>query len=427
MEGVLPILGVLFFVYLIARALGEVAERLGLPALVGEIVAGVVIANVVVGSFSLPSALDLSAGTSTGAVNQQILTALADIGVVFLVFAVGLEIRTSELLSVLRISARTATFGILVPLGLGTGFLLLVEGLGSTLPALFVGTAMVVTSLTVTAHFLRDRGLLATREARVILGAAVIEDIAGVVLLTTLVGIAANRIHGPIDLIVQVGVVAAFAVALVGFFLYGAPRIARRAASSRRTAAVAAGVRTPHAALVLAILLCLGASALAASFQLASIVGALFVGMVLAEYRDRLALGTAFEALTTFFVPFFFVTIGFEVSTGDLLLAWPIAAAVTVLAVVGKLAGAAFESRDLGRSAALRVGVGLVPRAEVGIIVAFAAYDAGVLSATYYTAIVLMAVVTAILGPLLLLRLYRTPPAPVAAPAPPDPAGPRAQ
>jgi Kef-type K+ transport system membrane component KefB len=164
--------------------------------------------------------------------------------------------------------------------------------------------------------------------------------------------------------------------------------------------------RTRNAAFILVLLLCLGASALAASFQLASIVGAFFAGMAFSEFRDRYDLRSRFETLNTFFVPFFFVSIGLFVSTGDLVATWPLAAALTVLAVGGKFASVAYDAGEIGRRPALRVAAGLVPRGEVGIIVALTAYVAGLITADLYTAIVVMAIVTSALGPYLLSRLF---------------------
>jgi Kef-type K+ transport system membrane component KefB len=420
MDVLLPVATVLFFVFLLAQAGGEAAERLGVPALVGEIAAGIVIANFAVGGFDLSTWLTLDPTSPAGVTNQQVLSALAEVGVIFLVFSVGLAVRPSQLIPALPLSARTALFGIIVPFAFGTVFLLVLEGTSNLLPALFVGTGLVVTSLTVTARFLNERRLLDTVEARVILGAAVIEDIAGVVLLTSLVGIAAGRIHGPIDLTIQVGVVVGFAVAFAAFLLYGAPRLVRRFAP-RGPAAAGPGATTKEVSLILAILLCLGAAALAESFQLASIVGAFFAGVALAEFRDRLGLRSAFDALTTFLVPFFFVNIGLAVSAGDLVATWPLATGLTVLAVAGKLTAVGFESRKLDLGERLRVGAGLIARGEVGIIVAFAAYQVGVISADVYTALVVMAIATTIIGPVLLHRLFRGRSG--APDAPPAPAG----
>jgi len=424
METVLPLVGVLFFVFLLSRGLGEVAQRLELPALVGEIVAGIVIANFAFGSFHLESWLNLDPASPGGIVNRDALGALSDVGVVFLVFAVGLEIRPEDLRRFGRVSAATAAGGIVIPFGLGVGFLLLIEGPSQWAAALFVGVALVVTSLIVTARFLREARLLDTTEAHVILGAAVIEDIVGVILLTFVLGVTAGAEHGPVDLVYQVLVVSGFAVVFVLFFLYLAPRLVRRYLDPSGPKRISLRLRTRPAAFVLVLLLCLGASALAASFELASIVGALFAGMALSEFRDRYDLRRAFETLNTFFVPFFFVGIGLAVSTGDLLAAWPLAAALTVLAVGGKFASSVYDAGTLGRTPSLRVAAGLVPRGEVAIIVALTAFGAGLISGDLYTAIVVMAMLTSIIGPYLLHRLFRGAAArPSEGPAAPSPEG----
>lgn len=404
MEILLPLLGALFFVYLLARGLGEVTRRLGLPTLVGEIVAGVVIANLAVGSFRLEDWIGLDSATGSGAMNVATLNGLADLGVAFLAFAVGLEILPSAVRRFVRPASITAVWGTAVPLVLGFALLVVVEGPSAWSAGLFAGVALVVTSLTVTLRALRERDLLGTDEAHVILGAALIEDVVGAGMLAVVLAVAAETHHGPVDLVYQVGFVFAGAGAFVGFFLYLLPRLVRRYTRAETTAPRTA---TRNSAFVLAILLCLGASALASSFQLASIVGALLAGMALSEFRGRFDLRPGFEALNTFFVPFFFVGIGFLVSVNELLAAWPLAAALTVLAVAGKLASVPADAPRLGTRGALRVGAGLVPRGEVALVVALVAVGAGLISGDLYAAIVVMAVTTSVIGPIALHRLFR--------------------
>lgn len=421
MEIVLPLLGALFFVYLLARGLGEVALRLRIPALVGEILAGIVIANVAWGSFHLENWIGLNAATSTGTVNLDALKGLGDIGVVFLAFAIGLEILPSAVRRFARSSGHTALWGTTVSFLVGFSLLLAVEGLAAWPAALFAGASLVVASLIVTARYLRDHDLLGSNEAHIILGASLIEDVVGAALLTVVLAITAETEHGPIDLVYQVGIVVAGALIFVGFFLLLAPRLLRRYVAGARAEPARPRWATRNAAFVLALLLCLGASALAASVQLASIVGALLGGMAISEFRDRFDLRSGFEALNTFFVPFFFAGIGLLVSVNDLLAVWPLASALTVLAVLGKFAGAPSEARQLGWRGALRVGAGLTPRGEVGIVVALTAFTAGLISGDIYTAIVVMSIVTAIVGPVLLHRFTRDLPPP-ADTGPPEPA-----
>jgi Kef-type K+ transport system membrane component KefB len=206
------------------------------------------------------------------------------------------------------------------------------------------------------------------------------------------------------------------AVLFLAFFLYLAPRLVRRWARRIASTSPARRGASRNTPLILALLLCLGASALANSFQLASIVGALLAGMALSELRDQYDLRASFEALNTFFVPFFFAGIGLLVSINELVAIWPLAAALTILAVAGKLASVPVEARRQGPRSALRVASGLVPRGEVAILVAIAAFDAGFLSGDLYAAIVVMAAATSVIGPLMLHRLFRevasTPPGP---------------
>ena len=406
----LPLLGALFFVYLFALAFGAATRRLGLPVLVGEILAGIVIANLAVGSFDLESWIGLGAASSQGVVSRDALTGLADIGVIFLAFAVGLEVLPSAVARFARPAAKTAAWGTTVPFALGFGFVLLLRGPGAWPAALFVGVALTVTSLTITARLLRDHGLLDSNEAHLILGASLIEDVVGAALLALALGVTAETDHGPIDLVYQVALVLGGALLFVVVFFRIAPRLLRRHAASGPATPASPAAR--NTALVLAILLCFGASALASSFQLASIIGALLAGMALAEFRDRYDLRERFATLNTLFAPFFFAAIGLLISVGDLLAVWPLAAALTALAVLGKLASVPREASLLGPQTALRVAAGLVPRGEVGVIVALTAFEAGLISADLYTAIVVMAIATSVIGPILLHRWFRESPPP---------------
>ncbi len=415
----LPLLGALFFVYLFALAFGEATRRAGLPVLVGEILAGIVIANLAIGSFDLEGWIGLSSASAQGVVSRDALTGLADIGVIFLAFSVGLEVLPSAVRRFARPSALTAAFGTTVPFVLGFALIVLLKGPGAWAAALFVGVALTVTSLTVTARFLRDHGLLDTNEAHLILGASLIEDVVGAVLLTIVLAVTAETHHGPVDLVYQVALVLGGALVFVVVFFRVLPPILRRYADVRGPAPASSAAR--NTAFVLAILLCLGASALANSFQLASIVGALLAGMALAEFRDRYDLRVRFGALNTFLAPFFFASIGLLVSVGELLAVWPLAAAVTAVAVVGKVASIPAEAQHLGRRTAIRVSAGLVPRAEVGIIVALTAYGAGLITGDLYAALVVMSIATAVIGPILLYRAFRD--APSGPEGGPEPAG----
>jgi len=424
MELVVPVLGAVFFVYFLALGFGALTRRIGLPSLVGEILAGIVIANAAFGAFDLQTWLGLSTSTSQGTINRDALGALSDIGVVFLAFAVGLEVLPTAVRKIARSAASIAILGTTIPFLLGFLLLVALDGTGAWATALFVGIALMVTSLTVTARFLRERNLLNTDEAHLLLGSALFEDVIGTAALTVALAITAEQLHEPGDLVYQIGVVVGGAVAFVLFLIYAAPRLVRRYAPAHGPNAPPNPPEHRTTVFVIAILFCLGASTLASSFELASIIGALLAGMAMSELRERYDLREGFGALNTFFVPFFFASIGLLVSVNELAAVWPLATALIVLAVAGKLAPVPIERRRHGREVAWRVSAGLVPRAEVAIIVALTAFGAGLITGDIYAAIVVMAIATAVIGPVLLHYLYpRTPAAAPEAAAEPEATG----
>jgi Kef-type K+ transport system membrane component KefB len=148
-------------------------------------------------------------------------------------------------------------------------------------------------------------------------------------------------------------------------------------------------------------------SALATFFTLAAIIGAFLAGMAFAEVAERYGLAESFEPLNAFFVPFFFLVIGLNVRIDKLLAVWPVAMMITVLAIVGKLIGGSLGARPMGRTSALIVGVGMVPRGEVGIIVAAAGLGAAAISQGLYASVVVMSIATSVLAPSILGRLFQ--------------------
>jgi Kef-type K+ transport system membrane component KefB len=402
MEYVVPaLLGVLFLTFLLAKLLGLAAVRLGVPSMVGEIIAGIVIANVAIGSFSLVNFLDL---TPTGNGSLDVVEALAELGLVFLVFYVGLKIRPTDLLELGRPASKIALFGAIVPFLIGVGFFLAVEGVGNYLAALFVGVALVATSVGIVAHVLESHALLEGRQGRLILTAAVIEDIVAFVALAILLGIAKGQ--GSIDLSYQVGLVIVMALGLVAVTIYVTGPIVRRYFSQDPSGAAEPKWR-PSGPFIIALLLCLGAGALAESFALAAIVGAFLAGIGMAEVAPRYGVARSFAALNEFLVPFFFLYIGLQISGTDLLAVWPLALAITAIAIAAKIAAGALDAKEHGREDGFAIGTAMVARGEVGVIIAVSAYQVGALDPDYYTAIVVMAILTAIIGPWMFGELQR--------------------
>ena len=390
-----PVAGALvdLFVVLLAAKLGdELFKRLGQPTIVGEILAGVVIGS---------SVLGLVEPTET-------LEVFAELGVVFLLFWVGLETRLSELVEVGRAAILVGLLGFLLPLGggIGLGF-----GLGeSAATSIFLGAALVATSVGITSAVLIELGVLDTRRARTILGAAVVDDILAMVLLAIAVGLAAE---GGIDAM-SIAVVVVLAIGFVGFLALGGTRLLR--ARPRLLSAP----RFSESPLLPAVILALGLAALASEIGLAAIIGAFLAGMMVAETKEQHPIEDEIAPLYAFFPPFFFVFIGLQVDLGAFVDAGTFAllAGVTALAVATKFAGSWVGARSLGRADATFVGVGMVPRGEVGIIVAGIGRTTGVIDDELFAVIVGMSILTTLAVPPVLRSLRPSAPEPKPQPQP---------
>lgn len=369
-----------FVLFLAAKVVGQLFEFAHQPSVLGELIAGVVVGPAVLGWVEI----------------GQLLEALAELGVIFLLFQVGLETRFSDLRSVGRSAITVALLGVTAPFVLGWGYMLL-RGEGNV-EALFVGTALVATSVGVTARVLADMGLLAEAESRIILGAAVLDDILAIVILAIVSGVAAGTISAW-----SVIVVIVEAIAFVGFLAVVGTRIVRR---YPHWLEAALPVRAPFA---VALILCLGLSALAAAVGLAAIIGAFMAGMVLAEARDHYSLEKKMEPVTQFLSPFFFTVTGAKVSLdalgrGSLLLTTLV---LTALAIAGKMIGGIIGARRLGARSGLIVGAGMTPRGEVGLIVASLGLATGTITRDIFSVVVAMAIATTIVSPPALIALFR--------------------
>ncbi|MGI0054329.1 MAG: cation:proton antiporter [Thermoplasmata archaeon] len=415
-----PLLGMLVVAFLLAIGLGWLCERIRVPGFVGGIIAGILIANVYVGPFSLLNALDLGNHHSA---NFEALTAFFEIGLIFLVFTVGMRIRPAVLRAVMRPALRTSLVGVAVPFALGAAFVLLAIGDQNPYAVLFIGTALAASSLGVVSQLLNDHQLVDRPVGHLLLGAAVFEDVIAFVLLAIIVALDGHNSSLSTDFGIQVALVIGLAIAFVVVFLFLAEPIVRRllhpaGVPEHPDAAAKAGM------LLLALLFCLAVGYLASSLQLAGILGAFFAGMALSEIAPLYGIDKAFDALNAFFVPFFFVFIGLTLSLTGLASIWLLAVLITVLALLGKLLAGLAEWNSLGRQGALSIGTGLMARGEVALIIAIAAQQAQLLSDSYLGAIVVMAIATTIVGPTLFRQVQRLvgpePTSPSEPPAPPS-------
>lgn len=381
MDHTTQILLGLFVVFIAAQVGAEIAQRLSLPAVVGEIAAGVLVGPGVLGWVHVNEPLEV----------------LAEIGAVLLLFSVGLETRVGDLKKVGATATWVGVLGVILPFVMGYYW---AHATGQTTPhAMFIAAAFVATSAGITARVLQEMGVLGRIESRVILGAAVIDDILAMLLLglvTALQGGESVNIPGLLLIFAQ-------AVGFIVLIVVVGTRVMRRA-SNLLDAPV-----SPMSPITLSLALCLGLAVAAAYLGLAAIIGAFLAGMIAAESDQRETLERNLKPIEAFLVPFFFVVTGAKVELaalagGAALLALLV---VTVLATIGKVVGCGLGALSLGKRSALIVGVGMVPRGEVGIIVASLGLQARLFSSEIYALIIAMSLLTSIIAPPVLKILMK--------------------
>ncbi len=369
----------LFTIFVWAKVFGELFERMRLPAVLGEILAGVILGPYAT-RFVLPG---------------DTIYSIAEVGAVFLLFTVGLETSPSDLIRVGRLSLRVAVAGIVAPFA--AGFLFLFLRHEPVHEAVFVAAAMVATSVGITARVLRDMNVHKSRTAQIILGAAVFDDILGMLLLGTLVSTVTNGgvqwLH-----LALVGIEAAgFAV----FMIFVAPRVVDRLGPGIQQ------MQTQDAPLVLALALCLGLSVAATRIGMAAIIGAFFAGLAFADYSPRWNLEPRAQAINQLLSPFFFFTMGSRLdlsvfSRSVVLLAF----ALSALAVLSKIAGCGLPLYREGWRSMLQVGIGMTPRGEVALIIALIGLQMNMISQRAYALVIVMTAITTILPPPILRMLF---------------------
>jgi Kef-type K+ transport system membrane component KefB len=363
-----------------AKLGGELFERLKQPAIVGEILAGVVIGPSVLGWIA----------------PNQVLTALADLGVMFLLFRVGLEVRASDLLRIGGTALLVAVLGVVLPFVAGWGIL---AATGAPLiESIFVGAAMVATSVGITAQVLAQKGLLHLAASRIILAAAVIDDVLGLIVLAVVSSMAKGHVNvAELSLTALAAIGFTFVVAKWGTGAMGQvmPRMEAR-------------MQGQESQFNVALVLMFALALLATYAGVAAIIGAFLAGMALAETTSG-RVNDLVHGVTELLLPFFLVGIGMRMDVraladGKALL---LTTVIVVAAVVTKLAGCGLGALSLGWTEALRVGTGMVPRGEVGMVVAQIGFGLGVIPKGVYSDVVMMAILTTIIAPPLLTLAFR--------------------
>ena len=361
--------------------MAELFERLRQPAVVGQILAGIIIG---------PSVLALVQP-------NEITSTLAEIGVIFLLFTVGLETKPHDILRVGKSAFLVAVLGVIVPFV--AGYVLMELWGAPNIESLFIGTAMVATSVGITAKVLGDLGLIEHDTSRIILGAAVIDDILGLLVLAVVSSLAQGSIN-----YLELALTAALSIGFLIFVMFvGAPAVTRMAPRIEN-------LRLANSLFAVGLVLCLALSVAAAYIGVAAIVGAFVAGMSLAEAtEDNPTMHKQIAGVTDFLVPFFLVGIGLQLKLDVFRDSSTLAltAIITVVAVITKLIGGGLGVLNLGWRKAGQVGVGMIPRGEVGIVVAQIGLGMSVITDSLYGVVLFMAVATTIVAPPLLKVLFK--------------------
>lgn len=370
----------ILIVFGVAKLFAEIFERLGLPGIVGEIFAGVAIG---------PSALGWIAP-------NEVMTILGELGVMFLMFRVGLDVKAPELIQVGGTAMLVAVSGVIVPFFTGWGICRLWNM--PLIEAIFVGAAMTATSVGITAEVLRRRGLLSQTSSRIILGGAVIDDVLALLVL----GAVSSVAHGGVN-VVELVLTPLFAMTFIVIVMrwgsWTAGKVLHR---------VEGLLHISEAPFVLTIILLFGLAALSGRAGVASITGAFLAGTASSEsISERVREQTL--GIAELFLPFFLVGIGLYVKLSAFENRSTVLLAVAILvgAILSKVIACGLGALPHGFKVARRVGLGMIPRGEFCIVAAQVGLTLGVIPSNTYAVVVAMAVGTTVLAPPLVAFGFR--------------------
>ena len=368
-----------------AKLLDEIFERLKQPGIVGQILAGVLIGPRVLGWMA----------------PNDFLAALGQLGVMFLLFNVGLEVKSTDLIKSGRTATLVATLGVAVPFRAGWG-LLSIWG-KPRIESIFVGAALVATSVGITAQVLAAKGLLQERASKIILGAAVIDDVLGLLILAVVSSLAKGKVN-----LVELALTATLAVGFTWLVLKWGTRTMGRVIPN-----INQKLHAGEAQFAAALVLLFALSVLAVYAGVAATIGAFLAGLALSgSVEDRVH--DLAQGVTELLVPFFLVGIGLHLNLATFA-SWPtvaLALLIVTAAVLSKFVGCALASYRLGWPDSARIGVGMIPRGEVGMVVAQIGLSLGVIGQSIYDTVVFMSIATTLIAPPLLRVVFKTPIAP---------------
>jgi Kef-type K+ transport system membrane component KefB len=412
----------LFLLLLLAKALGYLFGRFNMPELVGEIIAGIVFINLILFFPQIGAAVHFDPLKFSEDAN--FLNIMGELGIIFLLFTVGLETKFSELMKVGRAAVYVAVLGIIIPL---IGGYMFGHFIGYDFNvSLLIGTAMFAMSTGITIEVLRNLHAMNTKEARVIVGASIIDDILCLTLLAVVSGVVTPGADMTMIILNTVTVTAFLAVSFLYISKIKSLASIRKKMfmTSRREAGEIkgdiileegkvhedSGDRRAAKATSLAMIVCLGMAVLSSTVGLAGIIGAFLAGMIFAEFKDTMPCEKSFNVLTAFMLPFFFIYVGMQVQLPSVHMGmlWTFLG-LTAVAVATKFIGG-YAGARLGRmksDSSVLVGSSMVPRGEVGIIVATIGLSIGVFTNEMFTVLILMTLATSLIAPPMISWSYR--------------------
>ena len=421
--GTMVLAGVLLslvIIYFASKLGGEICARINLPPVLGELVGGVLVG---ISAFSLLvfpeggslasdslviNLLESTAGLSPAdapavfASQSEVISLLSELGVIILLFEIGLESDLKELIRVGPIAAVVAVVGVVAPFVAGTAGLVYIFNT-PVVPAIFAGAALTATSIGITAKVLAELGELGSEEGQIIIGAAVLDDILGIVVLAVVASLVKT---GEIQVSNIIYLVISAAVFLIGSILLG--RLV-----SPLIVGLVNEMKTRGQVLLTGLVFAFILSYIATAIHLEGILGAFAAGLILAETEKRKELEEQVIPLSDFFVPIFFVCVGAKTDLSVLNPAVPsnregliIATFLILVAILGKVITGftVFGNPELNK---LAIGVGMIPRGEVGLVFAGVGSASGALSEATEAAIIVMVITTTFVAPPLLRLVFQ--------------------
>ena len=411
----------LVFIYLASKLGGELSKLVDLPPVLGELVAGVVVGVSALHLLVFPEAGAVASDSVVMTILQQIaglnpenieavfssqsevISVLAELGVIILLFEIGLESDLRELQKVGSRAAIVAVVGVVVPFVAGTVGLMLIFGM-STIPAIFAGAALTATSIGITSKVLSELGQLKSTEGQIIVGAAVIDDVLGIIVLAVVASLAKT---GDVDITNLVYLIISATAFLLGSIFLGK-------FFNKSFVAIAEKLQTRGKLVIPALIFAFSMAFLANAIHLEAILGAFAAGLVLDETDKRKELDQQVIPIADILVPIFFVSVGAKVdlsvlnpASADNRQGLIIAAFLIVVAIIGKLitGWSIWGQEKVNR---LAIGIGMIPRGEVGLVFAGIGAASGVLDKPLQAAIIIMVILTTFIAPPLLRFAFKT-------------------